>query len=129
MRGVFLVVGAALAVGLLAVADDGSVGWPSGDDGSVVWPSPPGEAGPQQIDVISCAFWCTLEGCTMYPGTLLTCTCSGGRVCCSYWRCLQNPWWMFWKPCGCGTEVECYAIPCTPGEPIPTSLPQSRLLE
>lgn len=58
-------------------------------------------------------------------GTLLECTCSGGQVCCLYYRCLQNPWWMFWNPCYCGTEVECYGIPCEPGQPIPMQIPEA----
>jgi hypothetical protein len=129
MRGTVLALGLVLVLGLIGAAGDGSVTWRALDDGSVAWPT--GEQvdrdGAEAASPITCAIACSVlyyaVGCDI-PGTQLDCVCSGGQVCCLYYRCLENPWWMFWKPCYCGTEMECTGIPCTPGQPIPEYAPR-----
>jgi hypothetical protein len=116
MRSTALAFGLVLVLGLIGAAEDGSVAWPTEERGV-------GDVAPEAMDVVLCAILCGAGGCDI-PGTQLDCTCSGGRVCCLYYRCLQSPWWKFWEPCYCGTEIECTGIPCTPGQPIPESAPR-----
>lgn len=127
MRKVLLLVGLGVTVGFSGIAGDGSVAWPTAADGSVPWPiggPGDGQVFPAQLDVVVCSIQCAWGGCDI-PGTVLECTCSGGRVCCLYYRCLQNPWWMFWDPCYSGTKVECYGISSEPGQPIPMQMPEA----
>jgi len=127
MRSLLLMLGLVVMVGFIGAASDGSVTWLNADDGSVPWPiggSEKGQVSPTMGDVFLCAVICFIGGCDI-PGTLLGCECSGGRVCCLYYRCLQSPWWMFWYPCYCGTEMDCFSIPCEPGQPIPMQMPEA----
>jgi hypothetical protein len=117
-----------LSIGLLTVVGNCAVIAQSSADGSVAWPAA-AKAEPGDIEAaspITCAVACSIlfypVGCTI-PGTQLDCVCTGGHVCCSYYRCLESPWWKFWQPCYCGVEIECTGIPCTPGQPIPESAP------
>ncbi len=113
MRAVLVVLGVLLVLGVLAPAEDGSVVWPVDGVG----------AQPLQLDVYICAAICAAGGCD-FNGDPLDCTCSGGRVCCAYYRCVSNPrWWEFWRPCYCAVVIECYSIPCQPGQPIPMRAP------
>lgn len=114
MRATLWVLAVVLAAGFLGLADDGSVPWPTIGKSENIQSFP--------LDVLVCAVICGLGGCD-FNGRLLGCTCSGGQVCCMYYRCLQNPPWMIWYPCYCGTETECYGIPCEPGQPIPMRMP------
>jgi len=106
MRGVFLVVGAALAFGLLAVADDGSVAWPCVRAG---WFDC---LGPQ---VGGCALTTQFPGC---PAPEIKCDPCVGR----YMRCCYYVWYprgFFYTWCE-PHALYCWPNPCE--GPIPAGL-------
>ncbi len=136
MRTVFLVLGMLVVLGLVALANDGSVPWPQeassegsdalvapatgpwsiADDGSVPYPVD-AEATSILCPIWAVALCCLISGCEYYPGTFLGCWCTAeGWVACMYYRCFD-----LWYPpcCYCGHEIVYPGIPCTPGDPVP----------
>ena len=107
MRGVFLVLGAVLAFGLLAVADDGSVAWPVQNSGTVIQPMyercPPGTI--YHCETI-CIWWhqdidpMCVNLCEVLWWWCFSCvqSCIGG--CPVVWMCLE-----YRTVCSCVSDI------------------------